>query len=189
MKARILVTAVVAALLFGPLVTGCSTFREDKPVAALDTAKSTIDALLDGATKAITPAVAYRDVGYSVESHIDWAHDPTGKARLTKQRVLEPRIADGKAELLMGELTDYWKAQGFAVTRDDTARRVGAAAPGEAWATVTIGQGGVVHLEAGMDPVKDPGTLTPFKDQQTPEPSPGATRTPAGEQDDPYWSH
>ncbi|MFG2697833.1 hypothetical protein [Kitasatospora sp. NPDC048407] len=71
MKTRLLGTALVAALLFGPIVTGCSAFRDDKPVVALDAARSTIDTLLDGATKAITPAVGYDDDFYTAKVHSD----------------------------------------------------------------------------------------------------------------------
>ncbi|MFF0389950.1 hypothetical protein ACFYS8_14855 [Kitasatospora sp. NPDC004615] len=187
MKTRLLGTALVAALLFGPLVTGCSAFRDDKPVVALDAARSTIDTLLDGATKAITPAVGYDDDFYTPKVHSDWAHQSDGKAGLSKRRVLNPRIADGKADTLLGQLMDHWKAQGYTVTRDDTARRVGATMPDGARIFVTIEPHGNTHLDATVDPVKDPGTFTLFNDEQTPRPSSAAT--PAGRQDDPYWSH
>ncbi|MFF0297840.1 hypothetical protein ACFYST_30085 [Kitasatospora sp. NPDC004614] len=74
-----------------------------------------------------------------------------------------------------------------AVTRDDTARRVGATMPDGARIFVTIEPHGNTHLDATVDPVKDPGTFTLFNDEQTPRPSSAAT--PAGRQDDPYWSH
>ncbi|MFJ1757559.1 hypothetical protein [Kitasatospora sp. NPDC088134] len=179
------------ALLLVALTSGCSFGGDEKPVIDLQQARSRIDAVLDGTSGALKPAVGYRDGSYEARVHVDWKQDSDGKALLRKRRDLGPMISPEKAGVLLGQASDYWKAQGYSVKEDPAARNpcsVSATLPDGTQVFIELYDAGNAYIGASVDPVKDPGSTYPFRSEETAHPTVDPTPGP-GKQDDPYWSH
>ncbi|MFJ1757558.1 hypothetical protein [Kitasatospora sp. NPDC088134] len=190
MKPRRYALAVVAVLLCAPLTAGCSFGGDGGGAITAEQAKPRIEALLSGTVGAVQPPVQYLDELYDVREHTDWKHDSDGKSLVLKKRHLMPMISQPKRTVLLQQLKDYWKAQGYTLHEDNNGngvQGVSATAPDGTKVGVSFLGGGSATITAGIDPVVTPPLDHPLRDTST-SPRPPGTPEP-GTQDDPYWSH
>ncbi|MET9618619.1 hypothetical protein [Kitasatospora indigofera] len=190
--------AVAALAVTALLAGGCSSAGADpekKRTPSMDAseARTKIDALLDGTTKAIVPAVQFSDDAYTSSENTEGMNDrPDGTTHLSKNRYVMTKVAQAKYGALLGLVERYWKSQGYTITSvnsDDRMPAIDAQAGDGVGVHIQIGFPGNVTLSAGVGAVEDPQTRYPFG-PGTPLPTDAK-----GNQDlmpkveDPFWSH
>ncbi|MFC8717480.1 hypothetical protein [Kitasatospora sp. NPDC057198] len=183
--------AALAAALLAVLAVGCSNSEDLGPLGDPTAAQHRIDSLIDGTVKAITPAVTPPQyIGFTYGEERGAFGKETGYAEVKRQGFLAERIADGKEVVLLDQVEEYWRALGCTVETGEGSggrwKYASATCPDKAHVTVGV-ESGLATITASVEKTKLRSGGDPFPDTQTPLPL--ASVTPAGQQDDPYWSH
>ena len=193
--------AAVTLALAGVCLTGCSAVGNaaGQPAAVTTTvqqARAQGEALLDDTIARVQPAMGWQASTVQLTPNyagIDGHYD--GTARVVVGRYAPVKLASSRLPALEGEITSYWRQQGFKI-------QTGAAADGNFSLDATKD---LVHLVAGSN---GPGGLTISADVGTvkgpaniqdldsvlgsPSPYPtGVNGSPIRPtpSDNPYWSH
>ncbi|MFC8717481.1 hypothetical protein [Kitasatospora sp. NPDC057198] len=190
MRPRTPFAALVAALL-AVLAAGCSGSEDLGPLGDPTAAQHRIDSLIDGTVKAITPAVTPAPyIGFLYDEGRNVFGNENGYAKVWRQSYLEERFSEEKKPVLLDQVEKYWKDQGCTVSAGEAGKpRTSASATcaDTATASVQINESGLATVTAKVNKTKFRSGGDPFPDTQTPLPR--ASHHPAGQQDDPYWSH
>ncbi|MFC8717484.1 hypothetical protein [Kitasatospora sp. NPDC057198] len=169
---------------------GCSGSEDLGPLGDPAAAQHRIDSLIDGTVKAITPAVTPPQyIGFFHREERNTFGNDSGYAKVWREGALEERVSEEKKPVLLDQVEKYWKDQGCTVdAAKPDGRRVTTSAicPDRAHVMVDTG-GSAVSVKAWVEKTKFREGGDPFPDTQTRPPL--ANVAPAGQQDDPYWSH
>ncbi|GAA4860102.1 hypothetical protein [Kitasatospora terrestris] len=187
------VGAVAAVLLGGSLAAGCASSggggSADHALVEIGTARTEIDGLLDGTTKAVSPSLKYADDAFQARAHEDGvSREADGSAQLTRRRYVLTKVARGNQAKLLEKVREYWKAQGYTITESASTFEAGARTEDGVGITVSIGAPGNVTISANAW-VKDPKSEQPFGAAPSPLPTKAdGTVDTMPKYDDPEWS-